>query len=110
MDCDKYVVLDWNGCCSGNPKLDVAWSCLTLNSPSIEVIYGKNMANITKEFSDQYLKYYCQYANVDKSEILEYLPLAAIRRLDDNLSCETDISKYENNWLMNVITSNIIAM
>ena len=106
VNCDKYVVLDWNGCCSGSPVLDVVWSYLTLNSPAIEGVYGKNMANITKEFSDEYLKHYCQYANVDKSEIIKYLPLAAMRRLDDNLSCETDNSKYENNWLMNIITSN----
>jgi aminoglycoside phosphotransferase (APT) family kinase protein len=107
VDSDRYVVLDWNGCCSGNPKLDVVWSYLTLNSPSIECVYGKDIAKITKEFSDEYIKYYCQYANVDKSEILKYLPLVAMRRLDDNLSCETDNSKYENNWLINVITSNL---
>jgi len=107
VDCDKYIILDWNGCCSGNPMLDVGWSYLTLNSPSIEAIYGENMANITKEFSNEYLKYYCQYPNIDKHEILKYLPLAAIRRLDDNLSCETDNSKYENNWLKNVIFENL---
>lgn len=107
VDCDKYTVLDWNGCCSGNPILDVVWSYLTLNSPSIKAIYGQIMANIIKDFSNQYLKYYCQYANIDKCEILGYLPLAAMRRLDDNISCETDISKYENNWLKNIISSSL---
>jgi thiamine kinase-like enzyme len=103
VDCDKYTVLDWNDCCLGNPILDVGWSYLTLNSPSIEAVYGQVMANTIKDFSNEYLKYYCKYANVDKREILEYLPLAAMRRLDDNISCETDISKYENNWLRNII-------
>jgi aminoglycoside phosphotransferase (APT) family kinase protein len=107
VDYEKYTVLDWNGCCSGNPLLDVVWTYLTINSPSIEVIYGQIMANIIKDFSDQYLKYYCEYANVDKCQILEYLPLAAMRRLDDNISCETDISKYENNWLKNIISSSL---
>lgn len=105
VDSDKYTVLDWNGCFLGNPILDVAWSYLTLNSPSIEALYGKITANVTKEFSNEYLKYYCQYANIDKYEILKYLPLASIRRLDDNISFEANISKYENSWLKNIITS-----
>lgn len=107
VDCDKYTILDWNGCCSGNPILDVAWGYLTLNSPSIEVVYGQTIANDIKDFSNEYLKYYCQYANLDKCEILDYLPLVAMRRLDDNISCETEISKYENDWLRSMISTSI---
>lgn len=106
VDCGKYITLDWNGICSGNPLLDVAWSYLTLNSPSIELMYGQLMAKITTEFSNEYLKYYCSYSNVDKYDVLKYLPLAAIRRLYDNISCETDMSKYENDWLKDITSNN----
>ena len=106
VDCDKYITLDWNGICSGSPLLDVAWSYLTLNSPSIELMYGQAMAKVVTEFSKDYLKYYCSYSNVDKYDVLKYLPLVAVRRLYDNISCETDMPKYENDWLKDIISNN----
>lgn len=106
MDCDKYTILDWNGSCSGNPLSDVAWSYLTLKSPVIEQMYGQLISNMVAEFSNEYLNHYCQYANVDKNNILKCLPIVAIRRLDDNITCETDASKYENDWLKTIIFSS----
>ena len=105
-NCGKYTIIDWNGSCSGNPLLDVAWSYLTLNSPAIQSIYGQLISNITAKFSNEYLSYYCKYANVDKCKILKYLPIVAVRRLDDNITSETDISKYENDWLKDIIFSS----
>jgi hypothetical protein len=75
-------------------------------SPAIESIYGQLIANIINEFSTEYLNCYCKYANVDKTKILKCLPLVAIRRLYDNITWETDISRYENNWLKDIIFSN----
>ena len=106
VDCDKYTTIDWNGSCSGNPLLDVAWSYLTLNSPAIESIYGQLISNIFTKFSNEYLNYYCQYANINKYKILMCLPIVAIRRLYDNSRCETDISKYEDSWLKYIIFLN----
>ncbi|MFD1175874.1 phosphotransferase [Paenibacillus puldeungensis] len=102
---NEYQVIDWNDCCSGNPLLDIAWTYLLLNSPSLEAMFGQTMAKATKEFSDEYLQFYSQYANMSKNDVFMYLPLAATRRLDDNLSSETDHSKYENSWLKDIILS-----
>lgn len=105
VDCDKYIALDWEGSCTGNPILDVAWSYLTLISPLIEAVYGQPAAQIVTEFTNEYLNYYCLYANTDKDLILKYLPIVAVRRLYDNITCEADASKYENDWLKTIIFS-----
>lgn len=106
VDLDKYITIDWNGSCLGSPLLDVAWSYLTLNSPAIESIHGQLIANIFTKFSNEYLNYYCQYANINKYKILMCLPIVAIRRLYDNSTCKTNISKYEDSWLKYIIFLN----
>ncbi len=102
---EKYIAIDWEGSCAGHPFLDVAWSYLTLISPLIQAMYGQLIGQTITDFSDEYLNYYCLYANTDKDLILKYLPVVAVRRLCDNITCVGDASRYENDWLINIISS-----
>lgn len=104
-EADKYVAIDWNGACSGNPILDVAWSYLTLNSPGVSFMLGelkgKNFVNFTKD----YLSCYCKLSGIHEEQILKCLPIVAARRLYDNYQCDNDISKLEREWLYDYIGS-----
>lgn len=57
------------------------------------------------DFSDEYIRCYCDCSNVEKYEIFKYLPIGVVRRLYDNITCGADISKHENEWLKDIIFS-----
>jgi tRNA A-37 threonylcarbamoyl transferase component Bud32 len=101
-DANKYIVIDWNGACSGNPILDVAWSYMTLNSPYIGYLLGDRFDIIT-DFSEHYLTSYCELSGIKKVHILNYLPIVAARRLYDNNGCDNEISSQEREWLLKFI-------
>lgn len=105
VESGKYIAIDWEGSCAGEPLLDVAWSYLTLISPLIEATHGRQIAQTITEFSEEYLNYYSLYSNTDKDLILKYLPVVAVRRLYDNITCGEVASRYENDWLINIISS-----
>jgi len=102
-DTKKYVVIDWNGACSGNPILDVAWSYMTLNSPIIKHMFGELIQEKFINLTNDYLFYYCKLAGIKKEQILKCLPIVATRRLYDNNLCDNDISRQEREWLINFI-------
>jgi hypothetical protein len=102
-DTDKCVVIDWNGACSGNPVLDVAWSYMTLNSPGIKYVLGELSAAAFFHFARDYLTYYCKMAGIPEEQIQKCLPIVAARRLYDNNLYENDISRQEREWLFDLI-------
>jgi streptomycin 6-kinase len=100
---DRYVVIDWNGACSGSPILDVAWSYMTLNSPAIRQVLGGTAADIITVFVKNYINEYCRLAGWEEAQILNCLPIVAARRLYDNNMCDTEVSRYERDWLYDII-------
>lgn len=102
-EADKYIVIDWNGACSGNPVLDVAWSYMTLNSPIIKHLLGKLISEIFVNFTKDYLSCYCIISGVKQEQILKCLPIVAARRLYDNNMCDNENSRQEREWLFNII-------
>lgn len=104
-DGNQYVVIDWNGACSGNPVFDVAWSYMTLNSPAVANILGEYISKIFTTFTKDYLSYYCNLSGIDKIQILNCIPIVATRRLHDNYSNENDTSRLERDWLHGLISN-----
>jgi aminoglycoside phosphotransferase len=102
-DTNKYVVIDWNGACSGNPILDVAWSYMTLNSPIINHLLGELISEIFANFANDYLSCYCKLTGIHGEQILNCLPIVATRRLYDNNLYDNDNSRQEREWLFNFI-------
>lgn len=102
-DKDKYIVIDWNGACTGNPILDVAWSYMTLNSPIIKQLLGEVVSELFANFSSDYLSHYCRLSNIKKEHILRCLPIVATRRLYDNNMHENENSRNEKEWLFRLI-------
>lgn len=100
---NKYIVIDWNGACSGNPILDVAWSYMTLNSPIIKSLLGAFVSEIFANFAKDYLSYYCNLSGIKQEHILMCLPIAASRRLYDNTMCDNENSRLEREWLFRMI-------
>lgn len=100
---NKYVVIDWNGACLGNPILDVAWSFMTLNSPIIKNLFGDLISETLVKFTNDYLIYYCKMSGVKENQIMECLPIVAARRLYDNNLNNNDHSKQEKEWLLDLI-------
>ncbi|WP_029501311.1 aminoglycoside phosphotransferase family protein [Lachnoclostridium phytofermentans] len=100
---NKYIVIDWNGACSGNPILDVAWSYMTLNSPIIKLLLGAFVSEIFANFAKDYLSYYCNLSGITQEHILMCLPIVASRRLYDNIMCDNDNSRQEREWLFRLI-------
>jgi hypothetical protein len=97
---DKYVVIDWNGACSGNPRLDVAWSYLTLNTPIIKPLLGERISEAFMKFAKDYLSHYCKLSGMNQENILVCLPIVAARRLYDNLLNDNENSRLEKEWLL----------
>lgn len=100
---DKYIAIDWNDACSGNPILDVAWSYMTLNSPIIKRLLGESISEIFAHFTKDYLSYYCKLTGSKQEHIHRCLPIVASRRLYDNLMHDNENSRQENEWLYNFI-------
>lgn len=100
---DKYTVIDWNGACSGNPVLDVAWSYITLNSPIIKLLLGEEISEIFYNFTKDYLFFYCKLSSIKQEKILMCLPIVATRRLYDNLLHDNENSRFEREWLLKFI-------
>lgn len=103
-EADSYTVIDWNGACSGNPVLDVAWTYLTLNSPVVKHLLGEETSKIITLFIEEYLTHYCQLSGMESTQVLKCLPLVAVRRLYDNNSSDTDVSKLERDWLYQILS------
>ena len=99
-----YTVIDWNGACSGNPVLDVAWTYLTLNSPVVKHLLGKEASELFTLFVEEYLSHYCQLSGINSTQVLKCLPLVAARRLYDNNLSDTDVSKLEKDWLHQLLS------
>ncbi len=100
---DKYIVIDWNGACSGNPVLDVAWSYMTLNSPIIKPLLGEAISEVFVNFTKDYLSYYCKLSGIKQEHILKCLPIVATRRLYDNIMHDNENSRQEREWLLKFI-------
>ncbi|QVK18552.1 phosphotransferase [Mycoplasmatota bacterium] len=100
---DKYSIIDWNGANIGSYILDVGWTYLTMISPYINNVYGEEVYNIVKIFSENYLKHYCNFKKIDKEIIIRYLPLVATRRLFDNYQNNLEVNLYEKDWLQTII-------
>ncbi|MDF2586936.1 MAG: hypothetical protein K0S41_777 [Anaerocolumna sp.] len=99
----KYIVIDWNGACSGNPIFDVAWSYMTLNSPVVSHLLGEKVAELFTNFNNDYINNYCTLAGISKDLILMCMPIVATRRLYDNNQNDNEISRRERDWLYNFI-------
>ncbi len=99
----KYIAIDWNDACFGNPVLDVAWSYQTLNSPAIRFHFDETVANLAIALSREYLMHYSKLSGIDEGQIIRCLPIVAARRLYDNNLNENDISRWEHDWLMDNI-------
>ena len=100
---DKYVAIDWNGACSGNPVLDVAWSYLTLSSPIIKPLLGDTISEVFMNFTMDYLSNYCKLSGIKQEKVLKCLPIVATRRLYDNLLSDNENSRLEREWLLKFI-------
>lgn len=106
-EANKYIVIDWNGACSGNPILDVAWSYMTLNSPGIKHVLGEAISALFVNFTKDYLNYYCKISGIQQENILKCMPIVAARRLYDNNMHDNAISRYEREWLLSLIQNFI---
>ena len=104
---NKYFVIDWNGACSGNPVLDVAWSYMTLHSPAIKYLLGEAVSNSFTGFTNDYIVHYSALSGIPPESIFICLPITAVRRLYDNLTYENETARLEKDWLMNMIDSCI---
>lgn len=100
---NEYRVIDWNGACSGNPILDVAWSYMTLLSPAVDHLLSESAAKVFREFNEDYLQSYCEMSGIQKQQIIDCLPIVAARRLYDNIFNGNEISKLEMDWLYSLI-------
>jgi hypothetical protein len=83
--------------------LDVAWTYLTLSSPLIKAVYGVEIANAMISFNENYLNQYCNLSNIKRTEIINCLPIVAVRRLCDHLTCGNETSVFEVEWLKDLI-------
>jgi aminoglycoside phosphotransferase (APT) family kinase protein len=102
-EANQYIVIDWNGACSGNPVFDVAWTYMTLNSPVIKTLIGETSWDNFNRFKKDYISYYCEISGIKENDVLRCLPIVASRRLYDNSASENDISRQEKEWLINLI-------
>jgi Ser/Thr protein kinase RdoA (MazF antagonist) len=100
---EKFVVIDWNGACSGNPIFDVAWSYMTLNSPVVSHVLGEKVAELFTNFNNDYINKYCALSEISKDLILMCMPIVAARRLYDNNQNDNEHTRIEREWLYNYI-------
>lgn len=103
QDVNRYVTIDWNGACSGNPILDVAWSYLTLNTPIIKQLFGDLVSDTFTSFNNDYLYYYCKLAGIEENMVIKCIPIVAARRLYDNYLNDNNNSRQELEWLHRLI-------
>ncbi len=102
---NEYRVIDWNGACTGNPILDVAWTYMTLNSPAIKQVLPEPIWELVVNFAKDYVIYYCKLSGTHQEDIIRCLPITAARRLYDNNQQENEISRNEKEWLLNLINN-----
>ncbi len=100
---NKYRVIDWNGACSGNPVLDVAWTYMTLSSPAIKHVLQEPLWELVFNFAQDYVTCYCMLSGIQQEDIFRCLPITAARRLYDNNQQDNEISRNERPWLLNLI-------
>ncbi|MFT4146068.1 MAG: aminoglycoside phosphotransferase family protein [Mobilitalea sp.] len=100
---NEYRVIDWNGACSGNPILDVAWTYMTLSSPAIKHMLQEPIRELVFNFVKDYVTCYCKLSGIHQEDIFRCLPITAARRLYDNNQQDNEISRNEKEWLLNLI-------
>ena len=83
-DGNKHWIIDWVDATSGNPLADACRS----------YIIFKQFIN---QAAEAYLSTFCNEANVEKDDVLKWLPIVAVVRLEENIDEET------RDWLMNII-------
>jgi hypothetical protein len=105
---NEYRVIDWNGACSGNPILDVAWSYMTLLSPVVDHLLSESVAKVFREFNEDYLHNYCELSGIHKQQIIDCLPIVAARRLYDNVFNGNETSKLELDWLYRLVEREVL--